>query len=122
MSDYRYDVIVKKVIDGDTIVVDLDYGFSHWHHGMVIRLHGINAPELSTPEGKEAQRHLLGLIITTAALGKAVFEIETIRDKPDKYGGRYLGILWVPGGTLSINQQMVLDGHAVPWDGKGVKP
>lgn len=118
MSDYRYDVIVRKVIDGDTIVVDLDYGFSQWHHGMVIRLHGINAPELSTPEGKEARRHLMKLL-SEVALAK--FELETIRDKPDKYGGRYLGIL-LRKNAISINAQMVLDGHAVIWDGKGAKP
>lgn len=119
MSDYRYDVIVRDVIDGDTVVVDLDCGFSIWQHGMRIRLHGINAPEMNTPEGKAAK---VWLQLHIRALGPSNFELQTLKDKPDKYGGRYLGILKGRSATQSVNETLVQFGHAVKWDGKGKKP
>lgn len=43
---YRYACRLVRVIDGDTIVVEVDLGFNQWMHNQHVRLFGINTPEL----------------------------------------------------------------------------
>ena len=43
---YEYKATVKKIYDGDTITVDIDLGFGFWSRNQVIRLFGINTPEV----------------------------------------------------------------------------
>ena len=118
MTDYLYDAVVVDVHDGDTLTVNLDLGFRVWQRTK-IRLHGINAPELKTPEGKAARKFLLDCV---QQAGRDAFEVESIKDRADKYGGRYLGVLRGRRDGASINEMMVKAGHAKPWDGKGQKP
>jgi endonuclease YncB( thermonuclease family) len=54
---YEYMAKVTRVIDGDTIEVEIDLGFKI-KHTTILRLSGINAPELRTPEGVAAKRYL----------------------------------------------------------------
>lgn len=115
--DYHYDAVVDNVHDGDSVTLSIDLGFSQWWRGMHIRLFGINAPELSTPEGKASLAYLQTLLKPGAPV-----LLESIKDKADKYGGRYLGVLYLPGELGSINDRMVASGHAVVWDGQGPKP
>lgn len=118
MSDYFYDAVVREVIDGDTVRLDVDLGFRHWQHDMVIRLFGVNAPEKSTPAGKLAKQWLQGYL----PVGSRVV-LESIKDKADKYGGRWLGkISRFPSDTRTANEELLYAGHGLPWDGKGIKP
>ena len=41
---YTYNAIVKDVLDGDTVKVDIDLGFGVWLNSQVVRLARINAP------------------------------------------------------------------------------
>ena len=101
---YEYNATLMRTIDGDTVVLRVDLGFKIWAE-MSFRLIGINAPELNQLGGVEAKAHLSTLI---GALGP-VFRIAT--SKPDKYG-RWLVTFPTPHSP-SVNEQMVLDGHAV---------
>ena len=76
---------------------------------MRVRLAGINAPELSTPEGKRAKARLQELLPQTASV-----IVCTRKDKREKYG-RYLGTIIDQDGH-EINQRMILEGHAVPYE------
>lgn len=99
-----------RVVDGDTIDVDVDLGF-HVRMAMKIRLLGINAPEMSTPAGKPAKEYLTSLV------GSGPLRLRTFKDRTEKYG-RYLGELWreeSPTSGPSINDVMIADGHAVPY-------
>lgn len=51
---YIYRAELLRVIDGDTYILNIDYGF-HQHGHMEIRLHGWSCPELGTPEGELAR-------------------------------------------------------------------
>jgi len=42
---YTYKISLVRVIDGDTIVVNIDLGFKVVLHKQYIRLHGIDTPE-----------------------------------------------------------------------------
>ena len=112
MALYQYQARVLRVIDGDTVQLDVDFGFDV-RQRMTVRLYGINAPEMNTPEGKAAKMHLAMLIVEGMVL-----ELQTLKDKREKYG-RYLAVLMLkmpgPDGRVNVNQMMVEDGHAVPY-------
>lgn len=38
---YTYQAVLVRVIDGDTVVLDVDFGFDTW-----IRIHGVDVPEV----------------------------------------------------------------------------
>lgn len=105
---YEYRATIIKVVDGDTVHADVDLGFDT-HMLMTIRLAGIDAPEMGTPLGPPAKAHLAQLI--DASSDHVV--ISTVKDKKEKFG-RYLGYL--TAGGVRVNDQMVRDGFAVPYD------
>jgi micrococcal nuclease len=109
---YQYRATVLRVIDGDTVHVDLDLGCDV-HQRMTLRLFGINAPEMRTPEGPAARDHLIRLLGLVEGLGFPVVVVDTIKDRREKYG-RYLAVLSTIDG-LNVNERMILDGHAVPY-------
>lgn len=45
---YEYRCTLRRVIDGDTIDVDIDLGFKVWLQKERVRLFGINTPESRT--------------------------------------------------------------------------
>ena len=78
---YTYKCVVTKVIDGDTIDVDIQLGFNVILYKQRIRLHGIDTPESRTRNLDEKARGLLskqymldnapvGSTITLESLGK----------------------------------------------------
>ena len=77
-------VRLVKVVDGDTLRVDIDLGLHIWAHDQRIRLADVNAPELPTPDGVAAREALM------QRLAAGVPGL-TITGK-DKYG-RWLGII-----------------------------
>lgn len=111
---YEYAATVVRVVDGDTIDARLDLGFDISFETR-FRLTGINAPEMHTPAGPPARDHLVSLLAKTTVL-----TVRTEKDHTEKYG-RYLGTFITPDG-VDLNAQMVADGFAKPWDGKGTPP
>ncbi len=103
-----------RVIDGDTIVLDLDLGFRTWLVGQSFRLAGCNAIEREAPGGPEAAAHLAellpaGTLVTVTSV------------KNDKFGGRYDALVELADGT-DLVQLLIRDGWAASWDGHGTKP
>lgn len=104
---YQYQAKVLRIVDGDTIDVAVDCGFSIVF-SMKVRFYGINAPELSTPEGQAAKIALL----TQITVGDTIF-MKTIKDHQEKYG-RYLAVIYKTlNDTKSVNDWMVENGFAV---------
>lgn len=115
MTDfYTYKATAVRIIDGDTVVLDVDLGFEITKR-MTFRLYGIDAPEMRTKAGKDAAEHLAWLILGTPIQSLIV---RSIKDKTDKYG-RYLGIVSInaPDIASTINTMMVIDGHAKEYYG-----
>ena len=103
---YEYAATVLKVVDGDTVHLEVDLGLDQ-SRKLSARLYGINAPELNTAAGKAARQHLTFLLF--GGDGPRV-TVRTYKDRREKYG-RYLGTLVKAG--VDVNHQMVEDGHAV---------
>lgn len=104
---YEYYTKIDKVVDGDTVDVFIDLGFSVWHKER-IRLSGIDTAEKNTPLGKALKAFLV-----TNLEGKTV-KLQV--SKPDKYG-RYLGTVFLKDSTVSINDQLIKASLAKPYGG-----
>lgn len=108
---FEYQAKVLKVIDGDTVDLTIDLGF-HITTTIRTRLLGINAPEVSTAEGRDA-RDKLRANLTGSVIAS------TYKDPGDKYG-RWLAKLQHP--TMGdVAQWMLSQGLARSYDG-GAKP
>jgi micrococcal nuclease len=103
---------VTKVVDGDTIDVEIDLGFDISFSSRV-RLAGIDTPESRTTDkmekalGLEAKAYLKHEI---EAAKSVVIKTEKM-DSSEKYG-RILGWVFLDGSTVSLNEKMITDGHA----------
>lgn len=101
---YEYKATVIKVIDGDTLHLNIDLGFNLNYNNQVIRLARINAPELSTANGYNIKNLLTNLLL------KKQVTIKTIKDTKDKYG-RYLAEVYLD--DLNINDYLLTNEYAV---------
>jgi len=102
---YTYKAKVTKIVDGDTIDVDIDLGF-YIRVTKRIRFSFINAPERYTDAGKQATSFLN----STIPVGSFVI-IKTEIDKADKYG-RVLAEIFTDENSISVNKTMIEKGYA----------
>lgn len=106
---YDYKATLIRVVDGDTLHVSIDLGCDTSLR-MTVRLYGINSPEMSTLEGKEAKAYAERWFAEHAPDGQLM--IRTRRDKKEKYG-RYLAIVYYSLGQEPLNDALVREGKAV---------
>jgi micrococcal nuclease len=121
-SCYNFRVTkIKKVLDGDTIDVVIDLGFDLAKTERV-RIAGVDTPEKRT---RDLEEKALGLDATNWLKEKLTETIKgdeelTIRTElkggVGKYG-RLLGWLYVGDSAVSLNQLMIQEGYAWPYDG-----
>jgi len=111
MYEYRVKQVLK-IVDGDTIDVDIDLGFDISFTSRV-RLAGIDTPESRTTDKKEKA---LGLEVKQRlkdVLSKSS-SVVIRTEKPDsteKYG-RILGWIFIDGAEKSVNEALIADGYA----------
>lgn len=108
---------VGRVVDGDTIDADIDLGFDI-SLTKRIRLAGIDTPESRTTNLKEKA---LGLeskewMKKTLAGARDILIKTELPDSTEKYG-RIIGHLFINGQETSLNNQMIDEGYALPYDG-----
>jgi micrococcal nuclease len=109
---YHYKAKLVRVIDGDTIDVDIDLGFDVWLKRQRIRLAGIDAPESRTRNKAEK---VLGLAAKARLTELCSEEMQLESLGTGKYG-RILGIPKTSDGT-SMCQILIDEGHAVEYSG-----
>ena len=112
---YEYPCKIVRVVDGDTVDVDIDLGFSHWIHNERIRLYGIDTPECRTRDAEEKTAGLLAKKFVEDALH--VGGTYTLSTKEKGKFGRYLGVIMLSDRT-SINAVLVTEHLAVPYHGQ----
>jgi micrococcal nuclease len=118
---YIYKAELIRVVDGDTVELMVDQGFSQFTK-QTMRLYGIDAPEMRTEEGKAAKKWLWEALQPLEAIYVQTIQLET-KAKRDKYG-RFLAVLYREFGDVrtklpekrlaleSINSEMIEVGHA----------
>lgn len=98
---YTYSAVITRVVDGDTLVVDIDAGFDIWLRGQTLRLNRVNAPEMKTPEGKALAKKLQ-FLTNKKVLIRTVKNHQVKKDTQKDSFGRYLSEVEVSGiGNLS---------------------
>lgn len=113
MYEYRCEVV--KVIDGDTVDVDIDLGFGVWLRKERIRMYGIDTPESRTRDLEEKKYGLAAKDFLTKWLSAGNITLKTQKDAEGKFG-RILGELWY--GDVNINRKMIEEHHAVEYMGQ----
>lgn len=117
---YEYPVKIIKVIDGDTVDVDIDLGFGIWLRNERVRLYGIDTPESRTRDKIEKRYGLHAKNYLKSSLGKT----STLRTKKDGKGkfGRILGEFIIydaeKDAYRSVNQIMIEKNIAVEYHGQ----
>lgn len=114
---YTYKAKLDRVVDGDTIDVNIDLGFDISVHKRV-RLAGINAPESRTKDLEEKKKGLASKDRLIELLDKGDLVVES--KELGKYG-RVIGDLTIYPDNLdlpiNINETLVKEGYAVEYDG-----
>ena len=121
---FRYNCIIRRVVDGDTVDVDIDLGFGIWQHNERVRIHGIDTPESRTRDKVEKQFGLLAKKFVQNMLpvgSKQTLVTEKAGDESKGKFGRILGKFEVYDGvtdrTMFLGDIMIREGHAVPYFG-----
>lgn len=121
---YEYRCHVNKVVDGDTVDIDIDLGFGIWLKGERVRIMGIDTPESRTSNEVEKLFGIASKNRLKELLGKdPVLKTQVDKDGEDMKGkfGRILGDFdvydaksdsWKP-----VTQVMIEEGHCVPYFG-----
>lgn len=113
---YTYACTVLRVVDGDTLDLMIDLGFSI-HIKQRVRLYGINCPETRTRDKKEKAAGLAAKSFVLEWLRKTPeITVRTHKDKKGKFG-RILADICGPEGTATLNTKLVITGHAVVYLG-----
>lgn len=121
---YEYKARVIKVVDGDTVDVDIDLGFGIWLNNERVRIMGIDTPESRTRDkiekqfGLAAKKRLKELLKTYCTLKTQVSS--NGEDMKGKFG-RILGDFQVyddkKDSYRSVSQVLIDEGHAVAYYG-----
>ena len=116
---YEYRAKINRVVDGDTVDVDIELGFNIVLTDERVRIMGIDTPESRTSDkveklfgkaSKERLSQLLGEV--------AVLKTQVEKDGDDAKGkfGRILGDFVAPDGRM-VTEVLIEEGHCVPYFG-----
>lgn len=117
---YEYRCKLRKVVDGDTVDIDIDLGFGVWLQDERVRLYGIDTPESRTRDLEEKKYGLAAKEYVINFLDDEWLTLKTKEyDSKGKFG-RILGELWRTSSYAdkSLNDYLVEKHHAVPYLGQ----
>jgi micrococcal nuclease len=116
---YQYKCKINKVLDGDTVDIDLDLGFNIVLANQRVRMAGVDTPESRTTNKEEKPRGLLSKKKLAEKLPVGSWQIiETQRsDNNDDKFGRILGVFILEDGT-KVNDWLIQNNYAVPYKGE----
>jgi micrococcal nuclease len=122
---YEYRATIVKIIDGDTVDVDIDLGFNVVLQDERVRIAGIDTPESRTRDLEEKKFGLAAKARVKELLGKTcVLKTQINKNGEDMKGkfGRILGDFNVYDSTTDswklLTSILISEGHAVPYHGQ----
>jgi micrococcal nuclease len=116
---YEYKCNIIKVIDGDTVDVDIDLGFGIWMKNERVRIMGIDTPESRTSDPVEKLFGIAAKYRLEQLLGETgILKTQVSKKGEDMKGkfGRVLGDFIAPDGRL-VTEIMIEESHCVPYMG-----
>jgi len=120
---YQYNVKILRVIDGDTVDVDIDLGFGVWLHKERVRMMGIDTPESRTRDLEEKKFGLLSkeYVKSFLRVGENAKMVCKSYDAKGKFG-RILGDFSVydakTDSERNLTDMMISDGYGVKYEGQ----
>lgn len=115
---YEYKCIVRRVVDGDTVDVDIDLGFDVWLFDQRIRLIGIDAPETRTRDLEEKEQGFRSKSYVDRILDAKQQQTLVSKEYRGKYG-RIIGDFKVydpvSDSQKMLTEIMLRDGVAKPY-------
>ena len=116
---YEYKCKILKVVDGDTVDVDLDLGFGVWLKDERVRIMGIDTPESRTSDKIEKIFGIAAKDRLNSLLGGEAILLSQMTKGGENMKGKFGRIL---GNFRTINGDLVADvlqneGHAVAYNG-----
>jgi len=123
---YEYNAKVTEVVDGDTVVIDIDLGFDVVFVNQKVRLLGVDTPESRTSDKTEkvfglASKDYAKKFIESCK-DKNVIIRTHISDDVDSNGrekfGRLLGEIINPDTKKILNEELINNGYAVRYMGE----
>ena len=124
---YEYKAKILRVVDGDTVDVDIDLGFGVWLRNERVRIMGIDTPESRTRDKQEKKFGLLAKERLKELLPKgkdSVLRTQIDKDGEDAKGkfGRILGNFVYGHGHngrfTMVTDILIKEGHAVAYHGQ----
>ena len=117
---FEYFCKVTRVVDGDTIDVEVDLGFDIIHRARV-RMMGIDTPESRTRNLEEKALGLASKARIKELLASRKVKLETSKEGKGKFG-RILATVWASDKKgiaeyININEKLIEEGHARPYFG-----
>ena len=111
---YEYKATVKRIIDGDSLVLDIDLGFYMFMNETKIRLYGLDTPEMTSEDPLLRLQAVLATryLFDNLQVGEKV-TIKTVLDKREKYGRLLATIITKEG--LNINEGLIQNKLAVSY-------
>lgn len=113
---HEYKCKILRIVDGDTVDVDIDLGFGVWLHKERVRMKGIDTPESRTSDKEEKVYGMLSknFVKDTLPIGSMQI-LRTHKDKTGKFG-RILGDFLIE--DKSLGDIMVDKSLAVRYNGE----
>ena len=119
---HEYNCKIRRVVDGDTVDVDIDLGFGIWIHNERVRLYGIDTPESRTRDLEEKKAGLFAKDVVLHYLPEGSKQVlRTHKDKVGKYGrvlGEFVIYDSLADRQTTINQFMIDHKIGVEYSGK----
>ena len=115
---YQYKPKLDRVVDGDTVDVDIDLGFGVWLKKERVRLAGIDTPESRTRDLEEKKYGLAAKEHVEKYLDAEMIILKTKEyDSVGKFG-RILGDLYAQGKSRTLCESLLANHHAVAYNGQ----
>jgi len=119
---YEYRCKILRIVDGDTVDVDIDLGFGIWLKKERVRIMGIDTPESRTRDKEEKKFGLAAKAWVKHQMpvgSHQILKTEIDKSGEDKKGkfGRILGDFLMGEKNTRLTEMMMKAGHAVPYFG-----
>ena len=126
MEPFCYNATVVRIVDGDTIRLDIDLGFDIVLKNQSVRLYKVDTPECRTRDLEEKERGLAAkarlqeileyngnqCILKVSGLGKFGRALATVHVTSLSPVSTETGIT-----DINVNKQLIEEGHAVEYHG-----
>jgi len=108
---YEYRCIIKRIVDGDTVDIDIDLGFDTWLKDRRVRIVHIDTPEVRTRDLQEKELGLAASARAAELLPVGTNQILHSKEFSGKYG-RLIGDFYVNDSKDMYSDVMLKEGFA----------